>query len=514
MTRAELDQRVAGTTVTSRFAETVAAHRDSTALRWRQPGGGFAALTWGGYAEQACRVAGGLAGLGAGPGHRVLLMTRNRPEFHFADIGALLAGATPVSIYNSSPAEQVRYLAAHSRASVAVVEDAAFLERLAKVRADLPALRHIFVIDDPEARAADGVMPFASLLAADPVDLAAAARGATPGDLATVIYTSGTTGPPKGVMLTHANVTWTVESLLARFGEEGTGTGLRTLSYLPMAHIAERIVSHYLAVRWAAEVITCPEPSLLKEYLPAVRPQVFFGVPRIWERMVAGVSAILAADPERKAHFDDGIATAKGLDAARQEGPLTDDQQNLRAFLDMVAFGQLRDQVGLDQCRLAGSAAAPLNPDVLSWVRAVGIPLAEAYGLSEACGPVTFTAERVKIGRVGPALPGIELKVLADGEVCCRGGNVFAGYLDDPERTAEVLDGEGWLHTGDIGEVDPDGYLRIVDRKKDLIVTAGGENVSPANIEAALVAHPLIGQAAVVGDRRPYLCALVVLDAD
>ena len=381
-------------------------------------------------------------------------MMRNRPEFHVADMGILLCGATPISIYNSSAPEQIQYLASHCDAAVAIVEDVDFLERFLKVRPELSQLRQVVVLEDPDGLAPSDVARFDDLLTADPVDMEAAAGAVQPGDLATVIYTSGTTGPPKGVMLSHFNVCWTTESTRRAIGVPVEG--FRLVSYLPMAHVAERMVTHYFHVLDGTEVTTCPDPAQLAPYLRDVRPNYFFAVPRVWEKLYAGVHAALAADPAKQA----------GVEKAMEAGA-TD------------ALAPVRAQIGLDDCRVAFSGAAPIPLEVFMFFLNLGLPMSEIYGMSECSGPMTWEPFDVRPGTVGPPIPGCEVKLLDDGEVCCRGGNVFGGYLKDPARTAEVLDDEGWLHSGDIGVFDDDGYLKIVDRKKELIITAGGKNISP-----------------------------------
>ena len=511
--RVEIDQAVAGSTVASRFAENVSDFGDRTALRW-QVGDAWHELTFAEYAEQACRVAGGLRRLGLQPGERIVLMMRNRAEFHVLDVAALLCGATPISIYNSSSAEQVEYVAGHCGATIAVVEDVAFLERFRAVRDQLPLLRDIVILDD-QGSAPDDASPWAQLVASEPVDLAEASALARPEDLVTVIYTSGTTGPPKGVMLTHANVVWTAESYRRLLDDTGTDiTGYRTVSYLPMAHVAERLASHYLAILAGLEVTPCPEPGLLAAYLRETRPQSLFGVPRVWEKMHSGVMGAIGADPEKAKKFNEALEAAKPLRAAALLGPLEEEAAQTLAFLDEVAFKGVRELLGLDELRFAVTGAAPIPPELIEWFRAIGVPMSEIYGMSENTGPMTWDPVEVRIGTVGRPLPGVEVKLLADGEVVGRGGHIFAGYLDDPEKTAEALDDEGWLHTGDIGRIDEQGYLSIIDRKKELIITAGGKNISPANIEAALKSFPLIGQVAVIGDNRPFISALIVLDPE
>jgi long-chain acyl-CoA synthetase len=509
---AEIAALVEGRTVPIQFRETVATRGEATALRWKE-GDDWASWTWAEYAERACRVAAGLEALGVRPGDRVVLMLRNRPEFHVADVGVMLAGATPISIYNSSSPEQVAYLAGHCHARAAIVEDDGFLSRLLQVRDRLPDLTAVVVVAEPDP-VPEGVETFAALLAHPPVDLGAASQRVAPDTLATVIYTSGTTGPPKGVMLDHANVCWTVESL-RRCLASIDPTGRRLVSYLPMAHIAERMVSHYQGVTFGFEVTTCPDPGLVAQYLPAVRPELFFAVPRVWEKMHAGILAMAAADPERKAQLDAAIEVGlRRSDHVARGEDLPGDLQRAWEEADAAGLALVRSLLGLDACIAAISGAAPIAVEVFDFFRGLGIPISEIYGLSESSGPMTWEPFRIKPGTVGRAIPGCEVRLAEDGEVCCRGGNVFRGYLDDPERTAETLDEDGWLHSGDIGVLDDEGYLRIVDRKKELIITAGGKNISPANLEAALKAEQLIGQACVIGDGRPYVAALIVLDPD
>jgi long-chain acyl-CoA synthetase len=489
VTSDDLAAAVRDQTVTTRFLATVRARPVAVALR-AKAGGGWVELTWAEYAERACRLAAALARLGVDGGDRVVLMLRNRPEFHIADMAVLLRGATPISIYNSSAPEQVQYLAGHCDAKLAILEDIGYLERVLKVRSELPALAEVVLIEDPDGVAPDDVHTWDALLATEPVDLDEAAALAQPSDLATVIYTSGTTGPPKGVMLDHANVVWTAESLRRTLEKEAT-EGRRVLSYLPMAHVAERMVSHYLGSALGFDVTTCPEAGRASAYLPEVRPEIFFSVPRVWEKIHAGVQAVLADDPAQRATFEAALASG-----------------------DDAVLGAVRVMLGIDQCVTAVSGAAPLSIEILEFFRSLGVPLAEIYGLSESSGPMTFDPIEVRPGTVGRAIPGCDVRLAPDGEVICRGGNVFRGYLGDPEKTAEALDDDGWLHSGDIGVFGDDGYLKIVDRKKELIITAGGKNISPANLETALKAVPVIGQACVIGDQRPFIAALLVLDPD
>jgi long-chain acyl-CoA synthetase len=513
VTSDEIMQVVEGQTVVSEFIKTADAHRDHVAIRWMNPDETWGEWTYGQYLANAAEVAAGMRALGVEKGDHVVLMMRNIPQFHVIDMAAYMLGATPISIYNSSSAEQVEYLVNHSEAVFAIVEDLGFLDRFIQVRDNLPALRGIVVLNDPDGAAPDGILGHDDLHAHGSIDLAEAATNASPDDLATMIYTSGTTGPPKGVMLTHRNICWTVECLRRALPFDDYA-GKRIISYLPMAHIAERMTSHYAGAFLGYEVTTCPDPTGVLPYLTHVRPNFMFGVPRVYEKVYAGVNAVLAADEEKAQKFSEALEAAKPIVEAMDWGTATDEQIATYDFLDAVAFKPVRELLGVDQVVSAVTGAAPLPAEILTWFRCIGVPLSEIYGMSESSGPMTWTATRVKAGSVGPAVPGCEVKLADDGEIICRGGNVFAGYFKEPAKTAEALDADGWLHSGDIGEVDADGYFRIVDRKKELIITAGGKNISPANLEAALKTIPLVGQACAIGDSRPFVSALVVLDPD
>lgn len=510
---AEIDQFAEGRTVTTEFRDRVAADPDRPALRWRIGETEWGEITFAQWADQSCRIAAAMQRLGVQHGDRIVLMMRNRPETAIADMAALLVGATPISIYNSSAAEQLQFLLNHSEAKYAVVEDMGFLERILAVRDEVPDLKGIAIIDDPDGAAPDDVISWDALLADEPLDLATAAATAEPDELATIIYTSGTTGPPKGVMLDHHNIVWTVESLRRCFPVSFAGA--RVVSYLPMAHIAERVVSYYQGIMHGLAITWCPETSMVTQYLGAVRPELFFAVPRVWEKAYATITALARADVAAAEKFDAALALGwKASEYRAREEALPADLAAEFETADAEVLGVWRALVGLDECLLAVSGAAPLPVEIFKFFRSLGVPLAEVYGLSETSGPLTLAPVKVKAGSVGPAIPGCEVVLGDDGEVLGRGGNIFRGYFKADEKTAEVLDDDGWFHTGDIGEFDADGYLRIVDRKKELIITAGGKNISPANIEASLKGHPLIAQACVIGDGKPFVSALIVLDGE
>jgi long-chain acyl-CoA synthetase len=509
-----------GDTITKRFHDTAGRMRDRAALKFRE-GEEWREISWTGYAEGAREVAMGLAALGVKPGQAVCILSRNRPEWHIADLGGMCAGAVTVPIYTTSSPSQAGYVAGHCEAVVAFVENEEQLRKLEKERSELPALRHAVVIEDhPES--ADGfVLSLAALRergraydAEHPGEFEQRSTAASPDDVATIVYTSGTTGPPKGAMLTHSNVVWTVGSLLQVFAEP-FGTG-RRLSFLPLSHIAERITSHMSQVVNGIETWFAESLDTVLQDLQASRPTVFFAVPRVWEKFHTGIQARLAGLPEEQRMAAEGaVYVATAVVEMRQAGdePIEEMTHGLQEAEEKM-FAPLRAALGLDRCTYFVSGAAPINVDILKFFHAVNMPIAEVYGQTEGTGPTSLNPrERIKIGTVGPPIPGVEVRIDEDGEILVRGGNVFAGYYRDERATAEMLE-DGWMHTGDVGELDDDGYLRITDRKKDLIITASGKNVAPQALENALKYHPLISQAVVVGDRRPYLVALITLDPE
>jgi long-chain acyl-CoA synthetase len=498
-------------TVAGAFQATAAGRPSATALRTKDD---EVSLTWGEYAERVRAVAAGLAALGVGRGDTVGIMLSNRPEFHFADTAAIHLGATPFSVYNTSAAEQVEYLVADAGSRVVFTEEA-FLETVLAVRDAVDPLEHVVVVD---GEAAGGAITLAELEAmGEPdFDFEAAWQAVEPEDLVTLIYTSGTTGPPKGVQLTHANVMAAFNSFdeLLRLDSDS-----RLLSWLPMAHIAERNATHYAPIVFGAGVTCCPDPRQVVAYLTEVRPHWFFAVPRVWEKLKAAMEIGFAADPdpERQQAVEWALEIGRRrlvIEQGGGEAPADLAAEHARAEEQVLA--ELRQRVGLDQLLQANVGAAPTPRETIEFFLAMGVPLSELWGLSETTGVGSVNPPgAIRVGTVGPAAPGVELKLAEDGEVLMRGGTVMAGYRNDPEKTAEAIDSEGWLHTGDVGEFDADGYLRIIDRKKELIINAAGKNMSPANIEARIkAASPLIGQVCAVGDNRPYNVALIVLDPD
>jgi long-chain acyl-CoA synthetase len=491
-TAAAGSRAVGAATIAEAFRITVEDHPDRVAVRTKDD---EVSLTWAELRERVDALAGGLHGLGVRRGDTVALMIGNRPEFHVADLAAMTLGATPFSIYLTSSPEQVAYVVGDAQARVAIAEEAyAPLLRSAGVE------RVIVVGEDLDAVAASE----------SDLDVEAAWRAVEPEDLVTLIYTSGTTGPPKGVQLVHRNLIAAVQATeaLIRFPD-----GSKVISWLPSAHVAERMAHHYLPIAYAMTITCCPNPREVVGYLPTVKPTWFFAVPRIWEKLKAGMEAHLGADPANRKWL---AAAVRKVELEQAGSPVPDDVAAAAAEGEAKLFAGVRAMLGLDEAVSVNVGAAPTPREVLVFFHAIGVPLAELWGMSETCGAGCCNPPgAVRIGTVGPAAPGVELKLAEDGELLMRSQVVMTGYRNLPERTAEALDEDGWLHTGDIARIDEDGYVSIVDRKKELIISAGGKNMSPANIESTLKgAGPLIGQVCVIGDGRPYNTALIVLDAD
>lgn len=494
---------LAATTFVEAFTELVAQHGDRVGIRTLDDATRW---TWSEVDDRARRVATGLQSLGVKPGDTIGLLIENRPEFHVADVAGVLLGAVPVSIYGTSSPEQIAYIASDAGLRVLITQTA-FLPTVQAALVEGSDCRIVLLDGEPPA----GAVGWDTLLAASPLEHAAEVA---PDDLLTIIYTSGTTGPPKGVELTHKNLLTATRTVGALNAIEPGG---RVICWLPLAHIAERIASYYAAVVFAMEVTTCPDPRQVGAYLKDVHPSWFFAVPRIWEKLKIGAEGAIAAMPEeRRTAVQGAIAAATERVRLQQAGEPVPAELEAGVAAAEPVFAGLRAALGLDQVVAANIGAAPSAPELIMFFHALGIPLAEIYGMSENCACCTCNPrERIKIGSAGPPLPGIEVKLADDGELLMRGEVVMRDYRGLPEITAETFTEDGFLRTGDIARIDEDGYVWIVDRKKEMIISAGGKNMSPSNIEAAIKSRsPLIGALCVIGDGRPYNVALVVLDPD
>jgi long-subunit acyl-CoA synthetase (AMP-forming) len=497
------------TTLCGAFQKTVANVPEQTALR--TPGGDVE-ITWREYGERVRRIAGGLAGNGIGAGDVVALMLTNRPEHNLVDAAAIHLGATPFSVYATCPVDDVASLLERSGARIAVTEQA-FADRVLTAASRVPSVAQVVLVDG-EAHGPRTLEELESTPAPDGFDFDRTWRSVAPDSPITLIFTSGTTGEPKGVQHTHSSILYMLRSLNA---VAPVSPGGRVVSFLPMAHIAERFISHYSSMVFEYCVTTVADAKSLATVLPEVRPTRLFAVPRVYEKLRAGLESAIAAEPDETTREATRSAIETGLRKVRAEqGGDTVSSDTLAEYskADELVLSKLRAKVGLDQLEWPSVGAAPTPYAVLEFFHAIGVPIQELWGMSETLLVTLNPPGRVKLGTVGPAMPGVGLKLAADGEVLISGGSLMLGYKDQEHLTAAAII-DGWMHTGDIGELDADGYLKIVDRKKELIINSAGKNMSPSKIEGELKqGSPLIGQAICIGDRRLYNVALLTLDPD
>ncbi|RBQ18984.1 long-chain fatty acid--CoA ligase [Spongiactinospora rosea] len=516
--RAEIEAEVAGRTLCERLAWVARAHPDAPA--YSDPvADGWSTITYAQARERVLDIAAGFAAIGVEPGDAVALMMANRSEHVLADLGAVHAGATPCSVYATFAPEQVGYVAAHVGAKAAVLGGPADLARWEPVLGRLPALRRIVMLGGTPASG-----PFLSweellrrgraFRAARPAVMESRRRAVTPQSVATVLYTSGTTGDPKGVPLTHANLAYQV-AVVERMTELPDLAS--QISYLTYAHAAERVLSLYLPLSKAAHVHFCPDLADLGATLARVEPMMFLGVPRIWEKLAARLRAVFAAEPSARrerlrAAMAAGLAHVEGAQYGRTSSAETEAAYR---EADRAVLADVRAMLGLGRVHWAATAAAPMPPDVQRFFAGLGLNVLGLYGMTETAGAITAnTPSRHRLDTVGRPGPGVEVRIAGDGEILTRSPLNTSGYLGDLAATAALLDPDGWLRTGDLGSMDADGFVRVVDRKKELIITSGGENISPATIESLLKEHPLIGQALACGDGRPHPVAVLTLDAE
>ena len=488
---------------------------------------GESRLTWSEYRDHARAIGLALLDLGVADGDVVGLHMVNRAEHVLADIGAVMAGAVPCSYYNTLTAEQLSYVANDSAATVVIIE-AAQLPLWLSIQEGLPKLRHVVVLDlEPDEWLPPRIQRFEQLVAV--AEAALGERGAEidqasdrvdPSDPLTIVYTSGTTGAPKGTIITHAAALWVMAEVNRQLVEHLGGpvpAGWSTVSYLPLAHVAERLFSHYQSVARLLTVTYVRESARLPHVLSATRPQLFLGVPRVWERIYAALRERVMAskNPIRRLLGSSAISDALEAGIARLTGETAHWWIRFRSpIMERLVYRRVRAALGLDRVVLAVSGAASLPPKVMAFFAGIGITIIEVYGMTETCAMLAASPlDAPRLGSVGQALAGIELKIAADGEVLAKGPNITPGYLNRPEATAEAIDPSGWLHTGDIGVLDDEGYLRITGRKKELINTASGKTISPSNVELTLSSgSDLVGSVYVHGDNKPCLVALVTLD--
>jgi long-chain acyl-CoA synthetase len=478
---------------------------------------GWVATSWSTYADEIMAAARGLVALGVQPGSPVAILGANAPEWVIFDVAAMAIGAMPAGIYPTSTPDECAYVLEHSRSPVVLVQNEEQLSKILAIRSDVPSLEHVVLMRGVSTDA-DGVLTWDEFIEqgigvqGNGVEDRLAALG--PRDGATLIYTSGTTGRPKAVVLPHEALVFTGESIKSFID---VGMSDSALSYLPLSHIAEQIVSIHAPAVMGHTIYYEPDIYRLAESLKEVRPTAFFAVPRVWEKFYAAVSEKLGEASGVKATIANRALTVgrehtAALDRGEKPGGLLGAQFGV---FDKLVYSKAKEAMGLDRCRFMFSSAAPLSPTIAEYFSGLGMQILQLYGQSECTGICAFNEpDGNRVGSVGPALPGVELSLAGDGEILTRGSNVFLGYLHNDDATADALGSDGWLKTGDVGHIDDDGFLFITDRKKDIIITAGGENVTPSLIETALQTNPLIATVVVIGDQRPFLTALVSIDPE
>jgi long-chain acyl-CoA synthetase len=501
---------VAADTIPNRLVQRAKSTPNAPAYYVRE-GGSWRSTNWGTYADQVTQAGRALIALGFEPGQTACILGFNRPEWAIFDIATMGVGGAPAGIYTTCSPVEVRYIVAHAEAPIILVENEEQWRKVEAERANMPNLKHVVMMKGAPEIADDMVMSWDEFLAkGDEVEKQAYVdrlEALDPNALATLIYTSGTTGPPKGVMLSGQNLAWTsnVAIQITTINSDDC-----TLSYLPLSHIAEQMFTLHIPITTGARVYFAESIEAVPENLKEVQPTIFFGVPRIWEKFHAGIAAKLKEATGVKAQLVKW-ARKVGLEANKSPGGNKGLQYQLA---NKLIYSKLKPAIGLGNARVCVSGAAPIAAEVLEFFASLDVVVLEVYGQSEDSGPTSFnTPTRYRFGSVGPALPGVEVKIADDDEIMVKGPNVFMGYYKDPEATASTLT-DGWLHSGDLGAFDSEGFLSITGRKKDIIITAGGKNITPKNLEAALKNHELINEAVVIGDRRKYLTALVTIDPE
>jgi long-chain acyl-CoA synthetase len=501
---------VATDTIPNRLLERARKTPNDPAYYVRE-GGSWKPTNWGTYSDQVTQAGRALIALGFEPGQTVCILGFNRPEWAVMDIAAMGAGGAPAGIYTTCSPVEVRYIVAHAEAPIMLVENQDQWRKVLAERGNMPKLKHVVTMKGCPAIADDMVMSWEEFLAkGDGVETRAyldRVESLKPEALATLIYTSGTTGPPKGVMLSNENLAWTSNVAI---GITTINAKDCSLSYLPLSHIAEQMFTLHIPITTGARVYFAGSIEAVPENLKEVQPTIFFGVPRIWEKFHAGISAKLNEATGVKAKL---VKWAMKVGWEANQTP--DGNKGLQYQLaNKLIYSKLLPAIGMGNARVCVTGAAPIAREVLEFFASLNLVVLEVYGQSEDSGPTSFnTPTRYRFGSVGPALPGVEVKIAEDDEIMVKGPNVFLGYYRDKEATDATLS-DGWLHSGDLGAFDRDGFLNITGRKKDIIITAGGKNITPKNLESGIKNHPLVDEAVVIGDRRKYLSALVTIDAE
>jgi long-subunit acyl-CoA synthetase (AMP-forming) len=499
------------TRIIDAFDRTARARGDNPALR-RKRDQQWETTTWREYREQVRLAGRALVALGVEPGDHVVILGYNCPEWFVADVGAIAAGAIPAGIYTTNTPEQCRYIAGHCAARVAFVENDAQLAKFRAVRDQLPELRALVLMHgQPDGDDVVSWAKFLELGGSIPDELLEARIAAQQvDDVCTLIYTSGTTGVPKAVMLSHANITWVIEQA-GRLVDVRAGEDM--ISYLPLSHVAEQLFSLHASLVLGTCIWFAESLETLGDTLRDARPHHFLGVPRVWEKMQAKMESAGAKNSTVQRKI---VAWARRIGLA---GGYADQRGESRPLMypvaDRLVFAKVRQRLGLDRARTLIPGAAPISTRTLEFFLSLGLPVCEVYGMSECTAVTTFsTPHHYRTGKAGAIIPGTEVRIADDGEICMRGPHIFKGYLNDPAATADAIDADGWLHSGDIGTLDDEGFIQVTDRKKELIITAGGENIAPQLVESEIKSIAVVSQAVVVGDRRRYLSVLLTLDPE
>jgi long-chain acyl-CoA synthetase len=504
-------------TLTGQFKRWGIERANEPAIHGKDSSGAWKSYTWGEYWTASREVAKGLIALGHEPTQCVAIVGANRPEWVICQFGITLAGGIPAPSYPTNTLEQVGHILENSEASIAIADSKVLLDRW-RQGADARGRTLTNVVSMLDGLD-DGAMTLNTLRALgrdqDDAELDARIDATDEKDICLLIYTSGTTGVAKGVMLSQGNIVAMGASLIEHVPIFNHPDSFRSVSYLPLCHVAEQLLTNFFQMATGGQVYFCPDLGQVKDYLAEVHPTNFAAVPRVWEKFQAALEAKLAAATGIKAKL---TAWARKTEAAAiheeiRTGKPVDTFS--RRLANKLVISKVKHALGLDQLKFAGTAAAPISVGTLEFFASLGILVHEAYGMSETSGVVTISPlGRPRFGTVGTVLPGCEVEIAGDGEIICRGANMTGGYLRMPEKTAELIDEDGWVHTGDLGSFDEDGFLSITGRKKDILITAGGKNVAPAEMEGYINQIPGVGQVVVVGDRQPYLCALITLDPE
>ncbi len=508
--------------IISVFYQRAKLHPDRLAIIWNKKGN-WQHIPWKEYREHTSNASYGLLSLGFSPGDRANIIGTNRPEWFYSDLAILSNGGISVPVYHTNTPKQIEYISQHSESSFIFLENRTQLDKIMAVRSQLPSLKKIIIWDKSDSINDPSVITFEELEElgekekseqSDAVERRL--QNIKLNDTATIVYTSGTTGPPKGAMISHSNIVWTCDALTKANDYFDTDM---YMSYLPLSHIAERIGIYYSSI-YTDGTIGIPESlDKLAADIKILQPHIMFAVPRVMEKFYAGIkTAFSQTKGLKKSIIDFAVNTGnqwvRYMESSSNDAKPPAILKLKRKIADKLVYSKLKLELGFSRGRLLIAGGAPVPPEILRFFHSINIPLCVVYGQTEVTGPTSIHEHgHIKFDTTGPPVPGVEVKIAPDMEILVKGGNIFMGYFKDPKATNEALK-DGWLYSGDIGELDKDGHLKVTDRKKDLIITSGGKNISPSNIESMLKSNPMISQAVVIGDKRPFITALLTLNLE